>query len=119
MRSKMEARKYCHTMWGGYDVSLIMVAIKGPTYKFDRNKNHSHALHDSNRNFCQYYQTGHTAKTQYLEIFNNKVYVIYLYGGSIRMESGLAKADLTEIVKNSSYLKNAERQRAIKAAKQK
>ena len=86
-------------MWGEYYVSLIMVAIKGLTYKFDRDKNHSHTLHDSNRNFCQYYQTGHTTKPQYLETFNNKVYVIDSYGGSIGTESGLAKADLTEIAK--------------------
>ena len=55
MRSKLEARKDYHTMWGKYNLSLLVVAIKGPTYKSDRHKHHSHDLHDANQNFYRYY----------------------------------------------------------------
>ena len=37
MCSKLEAPEDYHTMWGKYDVYLLLVAIKGPTYKFDIN----------------------------------------------------------------------------------
>ena len=106
-------------MWGKYNVFLLLVAIKGPTYKFGRHKNQSHTLHDANQKFCRYYQTRHTSKPQYLKTFNNRVSVIYSYGVSIGTYSGLAKADLMEISKNSSYSTDAERQQAAEAAKKK
>ena len=106
-------------MWGEQNVSLLVVAIKFTTYNFDRHKHQSHALHDANRNFCRYYQTGHTTKPQYLKIFKNMVSIIDFYGVSIRAKSGLVKSELTAIAKNSSYSTDAERQRAAEAEKKK
>ena len=105
-------------MGGKYNVSLLVVAIKGPTYKFDRHKRQSHALHDANRKFCCYYQTRHTTKPQFIKTFNSRVFVINSYGLSIGTDSGLAKAELTEISKYSSYSTDAERQQAAEAARQ-
>ena len=86
-------------MWGKYNVFLLLVAIKGPTYKFGRHKNQSHTLHDANQKFCRYYQTRHTSKPQYLKTFNNRVYVVDYYVVFIGTESELAKAVLDACVK--------------------
>ena len=45
--------------------------------------------------------------------------VIDWYGVSIRTDTGLTKAELTLIAKNSSYSTDTERQQAAKAANQK
>ena len=119
MCSKPKAREDYHTMHGKYNVFLLVVTIKGRTYNFDIHKHHSHALHNANWKFCRYYQTGHTTKPQYLKTFKNRVSVIYLYGESIRTDSGIAKAELTEISKNSSLSMDAESRRAAEAATQK
>ena len=60
-------------MRGKYGVLILVAAIKGLTYNFNRHKHQSHAIHDANKDFSQYYHMGHTTNPQYLETFNNKV----------------------------------------------
>ena len=102
MCTKLEAPEDYHTMWGKYNVSLLVVSIKGPTYKFDRHKHRSHSLYNANRKFCRYYQTGYTTKLQYLKTLNDRVYVVDYYVLSIGTDSGIAKAELTVIEKKPS-----------------
>ena len=83
MCTKLEALEDYHTMWGKYNVPLLVVSIKGPTYKFDRHKHRSHSLYNANRKFCHYYQTGYTTKLQYLKTLNDRVYVVDYYVLSI------------------------------------
>ena len=60
-----------------------------------------------------------TTKPQYLNTFKNRVSVIDWYVLSIGTDSGLTKAELTLIAKNSSYSTDTDRQQAAKAANQK
>ena len=63
-------------MWGKCGVLILVADIKRLTYKFDIHKNQSHALHNANKYFYHYYQTGHTTNPNYLETSKNKVSAI-------------------------------------------
>ena len=54
IRSKLEYHKYYQMLRWGYNMLLIMGSIKGLTLKFCDHKNLLHALHNSNKDFCQY-----------------------------------------------------------------
>ena len=76
-----------------------METIKGLTYKFDRNKHQSHAIHNAKQELYNDYHMGHTDNPQYLDTFKNKVSV-KCYGRSIGTDPVLANAELKVIKKN-------------------
>ena len=84
--SKLEAHKYFQKMMGGYDMLILVVAIKGLTFKFGGHNHPPYTLHEAKRDFYRYYQTGHTTNQQYLEILKNNISLVYSYGGAIRTD---------------------------------
>ena len=115
MRSKLEAYEDHQRMRGEYDVLLLVRGIKVPTFKFDGHKHPSHALHEANRDFYQYYQMGQTMNPQYLETFKNKVLGIDSYGGSIGTDPGTDKEELVGV----ANLTDPDNQEAAESAKMK
>ena len=55
-----------------YNIFLLLKAIKGLTYKFDRHKKKYHALHNAKKYFYKLYQSRESNNAQYLETFKNK-----------------------------------------------
>ena len=102
-------------MRGGYNVFLLVCAIKGLTFKLDGHKHPSKSLHNSRWIFYQYYQTGQTTNPQYLETLYNKVLVIESYGGYIGTDPGLSNGELAGVVKPT----DPDKQAADEAAKSK
>ena len=97
MKSKLEAHEDYHRMRGDYNVLLFVGYIKGLNFKFDGHMHPSHNLHDSKRDFYQYYQTRQTKNPKYLDTSKNKVLVTESYGGVIGNDPGLVKEELAGV----------------------
>ena len=78
-----------------YSVLLLVADIKGLTFNFEGHKHPVYNLYDTKRDFYRYYQTGQTTNPQYLKTLNNKVLVIYSYGGAIGNELVMSKNELS------------------------
>ena len=94
---------------------LLVGAIKGLTFKFNRHKHLFYSIYNSRRDFCRYYQKGYTTNPQYLETFKNKFLVIESYGRAIVTDPGLAKEKVLGVANPTDLDKKA----AVKAAKTK
>jgi hypothetical protein len=117
MKSKLESLLDYDSFNDALDVIALIKDIKGLTYQFESQRNHSQALHKAISRFCRFYQTKDMSDAMFLENFQTLVSVVEDYGGTIGTDPKGAKAELIKEGIDVENASDASKRNAMETAK--